>query len=125
MAIDNVIFSPRQLPNGPGRPREVTIGEILDAILFVVRTGCQWRMLPHDFPKWKTVYHYFRLWRIQGLWEQLHDHLRNGIRENAGRETSPSAGINDSQSVKTTENRRSAWLRCREENQRSKTPCHC
>ena len=96
-------FPPRQVPNGRGRPREVSIREILDAVLFVVRTGCQWRMLPHDFPKWKTVYHYFRLWRIRGTWEELHDHLRNGVRENAGRETSPSAGIIDSQSVKTTE----------------------
>jgi putative transposase len=60
-------------------------------------------MLPHDFPKWKTVHHYFRLWPIQGTWEQLHDQLREQVRRNAGREASPSAGIIDSQSVKTTE----------------------
>jgi putative transposase len=60
-------------------------------------------MLPHDFPNWKTVYHYFRLWRIQGIWEQLHDRLRNEVRKDAGREASPSAAVIDSQSLKTTE----------------------
>jgi len=88
---------------GPGRPREISIRDIVDAVLFVVRTGCQWRMLPHDFPKWKTVYHYFRLWRIQGIWQQTHDRLRDKVREDVGREISPSAAIIDSQSVKTTE----------------------
>jgi len=96
-------FTRHQPNNGPGRPREISIRDITDAILCVVRTGCQWRMLPHDFPKWKTVYHYFRLWRIQGIWEQIHDRLRDQVREDAGRETSPSAAIIDSQSVKTTE----------------------
>ena len=60
-------------------------------------------MLPHDFPNWKTVYHYFRLWRIQGIWEQLHDRLRDQVRKDAGREAGPSAAVIDSQSVKTTE----------------------
>jgi len=96
-------FAQHQSDSGPGRPREISIRDIMDAILFVVRTGCQWRLLPHDFPKWKTVYHYFRLWRIQGIWEQIHDRLRDQLREEAGREMSPSAAIIDSQSVKTTE----------------------
>jgi putative transposase len=97
------LFAQHQSRTGPGRPREISIQEILNAILYVVRTGCQWRMLPHDFPKWKTVYHYFRLWRIQGIWEQLHDRLRDQVRKDAGREAGPSAAVIDSQSVKTTE----------------------
>jgi putative transposase len=77
--------------------------EILDALSYVIRTGCAWRLLPHDFPPWQTVYHYYRLWRIDGTWEQVHDALREQVRQQAGRQAEPSAGIIDSQSVKTTE----------------------
>ena len=77
--------------------------EILDAIGYVVRTGCAWRYLPHDFPPWQTVYHYFRLWRLDGTWERIHDTLREQARQAAERMARPSAGIVDSQSVKTTE----------------------
>ena len=66
-------LSQKRSDSGPGRPRKISIRDIMDAVVFVVRTGCQWRMLPHDFPKWKTVYHYFRLWRIQGVWDQMRD----------------------------------------------------
>ena len=77
--------------------------EIVDAMLYVLRTGCSWRALPHDFPVWQTVYHYFRVWRLDGTWERVHEALRDQGRIAVGREVSPSAAIIDSQSVKTTE----------------------
>ena len=89
-------------PKSGGRPARER-REILDAICYVVRTGCAWRYLPHDFPSWQTVYHYFRLWRLDGTWERIHDALREQARQKAGRTPQPSAGIVDSQSVKTTE----------------------
>jgi len=90
-------------PARTGRPRKVSFREIVNGILYVVRTGCAWRRLPHDFPKWKTVYTYFRLWRIAGLWKRIHDWLRRKTRLRTGRKGTPSAAILDSQSVKTTE----------------------
>jgi putative transposase len=86
----------------PGRPRKHSWRAILNAIFYVLRTGCQWRCLPHDFPKWKTVYHYFRRWRKAQVWVRLHAQLREQLRVTLGREAQPSAGIIDSQSVKTT-----------------------
>ena len=86
-----------------GRPRAVDIREVLDAIFYVLRSGCAWRMLPHDFPNWQTVYTYFRNWRKDGTWERLNTVLRQQVRQAAGREAEPSAAIIDSQSVKTTE----------------------
>ena len=89
-------------PKTTGRPRVHAPREILDAVFYVVRSGCTWRLLPHDFPPWKTVYHYFRIWRIDGTWERLHRALRERARIRLGRDPQPSAGICDSQSVKTT-----------------------
>ncbi len=89
-------------PKAPGRPRVHTLREILNAIFYIVRSGCAWRLLPHDFPPWKTVHHYFRTWRIDGTWERLHAALRERVRVRMGRDPQPSAGIVDSQSVKTT-----------------------
>ena len=86
-----------------GRPRTVDVREVLDAIFYVLRSGCAWRMLPHDFPNWQTVYTYFRNWRKDGTWERLNTVLRQQVRQAAGREAEPSAAIIDSQSVKTTE----------------------
>ena len=86
-----------------GRKRTHSYREILNAIFYLLRSGCSWRMLPHDFPHWKTVYHYFRLWRIDGLWERINAALRTELRIAYGREPEPSAAILDSQSVKTTE----------------------
>ena len=76
--------------------------EILDAVFYIVRSGCAWRLLPHEFPPWKTIHHYFRIWRIDGTWERLHTALRHRLRVRLKREPQPSAGIVDSQSVKTT-----------------------
>ena len=76
---------------------------IVNAIVYVLRNGVVWRALPHDFPPWKTVYHYFRAWRRDGTWAAIHDALREQVRQADGREASPSAAILDSQSVKTTE----------------------
>ena len=90
------------MPVQPGRPRVHPLREILDAIFYVVRSGCQWRLLPHEFPPWQTIYHYFRLWRLDGTWERLNAVLRERLRERTGRHPHPSAGIIDSQSVKTT-----------------------
>ena len=86
-----------------GRPRETELRSVLDAILYIARTGCQWRMLPKDFPPFTTVQGYFYDWRDDGLFEKLNFELLLQAREAAGREASPSAGVIDSQSVKTTE----------------------
>jgi putative transposase len=86
-----------------GRRREHSLREILNAIFYLLRSGCAWRMLPHDFPPWKTVYHYFRLWRLNGTWECINASLRTEIRIAEGRNPEPSAAILDSQSAKTTE----------------------
>jgi putative transposase len=76
---------------------------VLNAMLYIVRTGCQWRLLPLDFPKWKSVYSIFWRWRKSGLWKQIHDKLRKQVRRKSGKKPTPTAAIIDSQSVKTTE----------------------
>jgi putative transposase len=86
-----------------GRPRTVAMREVLNAIFYVVRSGCTWRMVPHDLAPWGTAWYYFRRWREDGTWERMHDALRGQVRRKVGRQESPSAAILDSQSVKTTE----------------------
>jgi putative transposase len=86
-----------------GRPRKWEPWQILNAILYVNRTGCQWRMLPRDFPPWETVYGYFWRWQQSGLWLDLNSALVKTARQQAGRDPQPSAAIIDSQSVKTSE----------------------
>jgi putative transposase len=86
-----------------GRPLEHPRREIVSAIFYQMRAGAAWRMMPHDLPPWQTVYTYFRNWRINGIWQQIHDRLRGDVREAEGREREPSAAIIDSQSVKTTD----------------------
>ena len=94
-------YLPEDKPTG--RPREHSLREILNAIFYITRSGCSWRMMPHDLPPWKTVYHYFRLWRKEAFWEALNRILREKLREKKGRNRNPSAAIIDSQSVKTLE----------------------
>src|SRR5919199_3989960 len=89
-------------PKAPGRPRVHSLREILNAIFYIVKSGCAWRLLPHDFPPWKTIHHYFRTWRIDGTWERMHSALRERVRVRMGRDPQPSAGIVDSQSLKST-----------------------
>ena len=72
-------------------------------MLYVLRSGEAWRLLPHDLPPWQTVYHSFRLWRLDGTWERINDALRARLRVRVGRHPQPSGAILDSQSVKTTE----------------------
>jgi putative transposase len=89
-------------PRAAGRPRRHSLREILDAIFYIVRSGCAWRLLAHELPPWKTIHHYFRIWRMDGTWEQLHTALPNRLGVRLKRDPQPSAAIVDSQSVKTT-----------------------
>jgi putative transposase len=89
-------------PKEHGRPRIHSPREILDAIFYLLRSGCQWRLLPHDFPRWPTVYYYFRQWRLDGTWERINQGIRERLRVRLKRNPQPTAGIVDSQSVKTT-----------------------
>lgn len=93
------------LPAGKarGRRRTVDLREVLNAIFYLLRTACQWRMLPHDFPAWQTVYYYFSQWRQDGTWARLNEALRRELRQACGKEAEPSAGVIDSQTVRTTE----------------------
>ena len=86
-----------------GRPANHPRREIVNSILYVLRTGCQWRALPHDFPPWKTVYTYYRTWRLNGTWQKIHETLRKQLRQASGRHPEASAAILVSQTVKTTE----------------------
>jgi transposase len=76
--------------------------EIVNGILYVLRSGCPWRLVPHDLPAWGTLYWYFRTWRDQGVWDQILQTLRKRVREKQGREPEPSAAVIDSQSIKTS-----------------------
>jgi putative transposase len=86
-----------------GSPRTVCTRCVVNALLYLHKTGCQWEMIPHDFPHYSTVYYHFRRWEKKGVWERINDRLRRQIRKQEGRHAEPSAAIVDSQSVKTTE----------------------
>jgi putative transposase len=97
------IIAPFLLDRQPrGRPWSHTRREIVNAMFYIIRSGCAWRLLPRDLPPWKTVFHYWRHWRRDGTWQRLHAALRERVRTRAGRTAQPSATIIDSQSVKTT-----------------------
>lgn len=85
-----------------GRPRSLEMRQVINAILYVTVGGIQWRMLPKEYPKWQSVYSYFRTWRLQGIWRRIHDTLRSRVRQQAGRHKHATAGSLDSQSVKST-----------------------
>ena len=98
-------------PAGWGRPRLHGLRAILNAVFYVLKSGCPWRLLPRDFPPWKTVYDWFRRWRIDGTWERLNTELRERLRSRLGRNPNPSAGIVDSQSEDERSGRRAKRLR--------------
>ena len=90
-------------PKPGGRPAKHARREIVNAMLYVLRGGIAWRLLPHEFPPWQTVYDYVRQWRRDGTWEEINTALRERVRIKVGRDPQPSGAILDSQSVKTTE----------------------
>jgi putative transposase len=94
-------FLPLAKPGG--RPRKTDLREVVNAILYLVRSGCQWRMIPHEFPAWKTVYNYYRAWIAEDVWDEILFFLRWNVRTQAGRDPQPRVVAIDSQSVKTTE----------------------
>jgi putative transposase len=95
--LEPLLPKPKRTGRPPADPREV-----LNAILYLLRSGCQWRLLPHDFPPWSTVHTWYRRWRIDGTWERINEALRRQVRSAAGRDPSPRSSAADSQSVKTT-----------------------
>jgi transposase len=98
-----------------GRPRQAASRELINAILYALRGGQAWRLLPHDFPPWQTVYYYLRRWQAEGVWERIHHAVLVADRERAGRESSPTAAIIDSQSVRMGDQKgaRAATMRAR------------
>jgi transposase len=86
-----------------GRHRKYPMREVINAIQYIIRGGCAWRLMPHNLPHWRTVYEYFRGWKKDGTWRRIHDHLHAELRTKMNRNVEPSASIIDSQSVKTTE----------------------
>ena len=95
------LIPPPKSGKAGGCPRKTDVREVVNGILYLNRSGGSWRMLPHDFPPWPTVHDYYRNWRRDGTWEKIHDALRENVRVETGRESSPSAAVLDSQSVKT------------------------
>src|SRR5918912_1229175 len=93
----------RGRPGAPGRPPRLDLREVVNALCYFTRTGCQWRLLPHEFPKWESVRYYFDKWSRDGTWEQINAALVQQVRQQAGRRAQPTAFVIDSQSVKTTE----------------------
>jgi putative transposase len=90
-------------PKAQGRPRTHSLRDVFDAIFYVLKSGCHWRLLPHDFPPWSTVYYHFRRFRLSGLWSLILKVVRAAERKRAGKDPQPTAAIMDSQSAKTTE----------------------
>ncbi len=99
--LEPLLHEPREDRHGGGRPRKYSLRRVADALFYVVKTGCQWRQLPVDFPPWQTVYQQFRTWRMRGTWERVNTALREQGRQGRGRNAMPSVAIVDSQSAKT------------------------
>ena len=99
--LDALLNEPRGERHAGGRPRKHEQRRVVDALLYVVKTGCQWRQLPSDFPPWKTVHEHFRAWRDSGVWERVGQMLREQGRKAGGRNATPTVAIIDSQSAKT------------------------
>ena len=99
-ALLEPLFPPPDPAKG-GRPRKHSLRQIINALFYIEKTGCQWRMLPKDFPHWGLVWQYFRRWRDDGTWERIRLHLNKKVRVKAGKQPLPTVLIADSQSVKT------------------------
>jgi transposase len=99
--LEPLLKAPRGNRHGGGRPRKYALRRVVDALLYVVKTGCQWRQLPTDFPPWLSVHQQFRAWRDDGTWERVTKALREQSRKAPGRNAAPSVAIVDSQSAKT------------------------
>lgn len=99
--IQSLVPRPKSGPGRRGRPAEQDRRSLVNAIFYVVKAGCAWRLLPGDFPRWQTVYGYYRRWSQDWTWTFIHDTLRNWLRKTVGRKVAPTAAIVDSQSVKT------------------------
>jgi transposase len=99
--LEPLLHEPRGSRHAGGRPREHELRRIVDALLYVVKTGCQWRQLPANFPPWKSVHEQFRVWRDSGIWQRVTTALREQGRKAGGRNAAPTVAIIDSQSAKT------------------------
>ena len=108
-------------PKPGGRPAKYERREIVNAIFYVTRTGCQWRALPHDLPPYRTAFYYFRLWQKDGTWKLIHDKLRERVRRAVNKTPKPSAAVIDSQTVKTTEQGGPRGVNAGKKNRRSQT----
>lgn len=90
-------------PHAGGRPRKYDDRLIMNTIFYVLRSGCQWRMVPHDLAPWGAAYRWYRRWQADGTWDAIHDRLRDQVRLAAGQDPNPTAAVLDAQSIKTSE----------------------
>jgi len=109
----------------PGYKTTTSKREIINGILYILRTGAPWRFLPEGFPPWRNVHDFFLRWSKKGIWEEVNDTLRESVRIRAGKKQEPSAAIIDSQSVKTTETGSGKGFDAGKKNQRHKAPYRC